>query len=72
MLFGEEAVLKNISIAILERLSRCLLRPEREREIAAEQVGILDIPPPRIETPLRAFSGSNQEKVALGCGLTLQ
>ena len=38
MLFGDEPVYKNISIAILERLSRWLLKPDREREIAAEQV----------------------------------
>ena len=35
MLFGDEPVYKNISIAILERLSRWLLKPDREREIAA-------------------------------------
>ena len=46
MLFGDEPVYKNVSIAILERLSRWLLKPEREREIAAEQVKALDIRPP--------------------------
>ena len=35
MLFAEEPVYKNVSIAILERLSRWLLKPDREREIAA-------------------------------------
>ncbi len=34
MLFGDEPVYKNVSIAILERLSRWLLKPDREREIA--------------------------------------
>jgi ribose transport system ATP-binding protein len=65
MLFGDEPVYKNISIAILERLSRWLLKPEREREIAAEQVKALDIRPPRIEARLGALSGGNQQKVAL-------
>jgi ribose transport system ATP-binding protein len=65
MLFGDEPVFKNISIAILERLSLWLLKPDREREIAAEQVKILDIRPPRIEARLGALSGGNQQKVAL-------
>ena len=47
MLFSDEPVYKNVSIAVLERLSRWLLKPEREREIAAEQVKALDIRPPR-------------------------
>ena len=70
MLFGDEPVYKNISIAILERLSRWLLKPEREREIAAEQVKALDIRPPRIEARLGALSGGNQQKVALAKWLT--
>ena len=70
MLFGEEPVFKNISIAILERLSRWLLKPDREREIAAEQVKSLDIRPPRIEARLGALSGGNQQKVALAKWLT--
>jgi len=70
MLFGDEPVYKNVSIAILERLSRWLLKPEREREIAAEQVKALDIRPPRIEWRLGALSGGNQQKVALAKWLT--
>ena len=70
MLFGDEPVYKNISIAILERLSRWRLKPEREREIAAEQVKALDIRPPRIEARLGALSGGNQQKVALAKWLT--
>jgi ribose transport system ATP-binding protein len=65
MLFGDEPVFKNISIAILERLSRWLLKPDREREIAAEQVRMLDIRPPTVEQRLGALSGGNQQKVAL-------
>jgi ribose transport system ATP-binding protein len=70
MLFGDEPVYKNVSIAILERLSRWLLKPEREREIATEQVKALDIRPPRIEWRLGALSGGNQQKVALAKWLT--
>ncbi|HKI15292.1 MAG TPA: sugar ABC transporter ATP-binding protein [Roseiarcus sp.] len=65
MLFGDEPVYKNISIAILERLSRWLLKPDREREIAAKQVRILDIRTPGVELRLGALSGGNQQKVAL-------
>jgi ribose transport system ATP-binding protein len=70
MLFGDEPVYKNVSIAILERLSRWLLKPEREREIAAGQVKALDIRPPKIEQRLGALSGGNQQKVALAKWLT--
>ncbi len=65
MLFGDEPVYKNVSIAILERLSRWLLKPDREREIAREQVKALDIRPPSIELRLGGLSGGNQQKVAL-------
>jgi ribose transport system ATP-binding protein len=65
MLFGEEPVFKNVSIAILERLSRWLLKPDRERAIAAEQAKSLDIRPPSVELRLGGLSGGNQQKVAL-------
>ena len=70
MLFGDEPVYKNVSIAILERLSRWLLKPDREREIAETQVKRLDIRPPNIELRLGALSGGNQQKVALAKWLT--
>ena len=70
MLFGEEPVYKNVSIAVLRRLSRLLLKPDRERAIAAEQVAALDIRPPNVESRLGALSGGNQQKVALAKWLT--
>ena len=70
MLFGDEPVYKNVSIGILERLSRWLLKPDREREIAAAQVKALDIRPADIELRLRGLSGGNQQKVALAKWLT--
>ena len=70
MLFGEEPIYKNISIAILRSLSRFLLKPDRERTLAAEQVKALDIRPPNVEARLRGFSGGNQQKVALAKWLT--
>ena len=70
MLFGDEPVYKNVSISILERLSRWLLKPDREREIAAAQTKNLDIRPPDIELRLGGLSGGNQQKVALAKWLT--
>ena len=70
MLFGDEPVYKNVSIGILKRLSRWLLKPDREREIAAAQVKALDIRPADIELRLRGLSGGNQQKVALAKWLT--
>ena len=70
MLFSDEPVYKNVSIAVLERLSKWLLRPDREREIANEQVKNLDIRPPKIELRLGGLSGGNQQKVALAKWLT--
>jgi ribose transport system ATP-binding protein len=71
MLFGEEPVYKNVSIAILERLSRWFVKPQRERAIAGVQVKSLDIRPPDIEARLGGLSGGNQQKVALGKWLAL-
>jgi ribose transport system ATP-binding protein len=70
MLFSDEPVYKNMSIAILERLSKWFLKPEREREIAKVQVKDLDVRPPNIELRLGGLSGGNQQKVALAKWLT--
>jgi ribose transport system ATP-binding protein len=65
MLFSDEPVYKNISIAILARLSRFFLDVDAERRIAAEQIEQLGIRPPSVEARLGALSGGNQQKVAL-------
>jgi ribose transport system ATP-binding protein len=70
MLFSDEPIYKNVSIAILERLSKWLLKPERERDIAKVQVKDLDVRPPNIELRLGGLSGGNQQKVALAKWLT--
>ncbi len=70
MLFAEEPVYKNISIAVLERLSRWLLKPDREKDIAKAQIKALDIRPPEAEWRLGSLSGGNQQKVALAKWLT--
>lgn len=70
MLFRAEPVYKNVSIAILGRIGRVLLKPAREREIAAEHARDLQIRPPQAGIPLGSLSGGNQQKVALAKWLT--
>ena len=70
MLFGHEPVYKNMSIAILERISRLLLRPAEERRLAQAQVDRLRIRPFSVEPEVRTLSGGNQQKVALARWLT--
>ena len=70
MLFRTEQVFKNISIAILGRIHRILLRPRRERAIAATHIEDLQIRPPRPDIMLGNLSGGNQQKVALAKWLT--
>jgi len=63
-------VYKNVTIAILERIGRVLLRPAREREIAVAHAKDLQIRPPSPEIALGSLSGGNQQKVALAKWLT--
>jgi ribose transport system ATP-binding protein len=70
MLFSLEPVYKNISIGILERISRLWLKPSAERTIAESHVKSLQIRPPLVNRPLGTLSGGNQQKVALAKWLT--
>jgi ribose transport system ATP-binding protein len=63
-------VFKNMSISILDRISRWLVRPGTEREIAERHIASLHIRPPRVDQRLRTLSGGNQQKVALAKWLT--
>ena len=65
MLFREEPIYRNVSIAHLKRIARFLLRPDRERALAATQTQRLGVRPAGVETRLGALSGGNQQKVAL-------
>ena len=65
MLFAEAPVYKNVSISVLERISRLLLKPAVERSLAQVQVDRLSIRPSSAEPKLRTLSGGNQQKVAL-------
>jgi ribose transport system ATP-binding protein len=70
MLFTHEPVYKNISISILEKISRLLLKPGEERRIAQGHVDALRIRPFSVEPEVRKLSGGNQQKVALARWLT--
>ena len=70
MLFALEPIYKNVSISVLERLSRFLLKPARERQIARRHIERLRIRPPSAERFLGTLSGGNQQKVGLAKWLT--
>lgn len=70
MLFAADSVTRNISIAVLERINRILLRPRQERRIAEGHVRRLGIRPARVDLPVGQLSGGNQQKVALARWLT--
>jgi ribose transport system ATP-binding protein len=70
MLFAPEPVYRNISISILERINRLLLRPGIERSIAEGHVRRLGVRPARVDLPVGQLSGGNQQKVALARWLT--
>ena len=70
MLFHMEPVFKNVTISILERISRLWVKPDAERAIANQHVKSLQIRPPLVDRPLGTLSGGNQQKVALAKWLT--
>ncbi|HET7714869.1 MAG TPA: sugar ABC transporter ATP-binding protein [Bauldia sp.] len=70
MLFHHEPLYKNMSISILERISRYLLKPNAERRIAREHIENLRIRTPGPDQLLGNLSGGNQQKVALAKWLT--
>ncbi len=70
MLFAVQPVYKNISISILDRLGKILLRPSRERQIASQRIAELRVRPPRADGIVGSLSGGNQQKVALARWLT--
>jgi ribose transport system ATP-binding protein len=70
MLFTGAPVYKNMSIAVLGRISPLWLRPGRERAIGDRHVTDLGIRPPGVDRALRTLSGGNQQKVGLAKWLT--
>jgi ribose transport system ATP-binding protein len=70
MLFAAEPVFKNVTISILGRIHRMLLRQKTERGIAARHTERLRIRPPDVGRLLGTLSGGNQQKVALAKWLT--
>ncbi|MGE4253352.1 MAG: sugar ABC transporter ATP-binding protein [Parvibaculaceae bacterium] len=65
MLFHDEPIYKNISIAILKKLSRLFLKPEAERALARKHIERLSIKTPSAEANLGTLSGGNQQKVGV-------
>ncbi len=70
MLFAREPIFKNITISILDRINRLLLRPAREREIAQTHIARLRIRTPNSDRAVGTLSGGNQQKVGLARWLT--
>lgn len=70
MLFRQEPVYKNVSIAILGRIHRLLVKPREEKRITETHIKDLQIRPPRTAIALGSLSGGNQQKVALAKWLT--
>jgi len=65
MLFREEPIYRNVSIAFLEHISKLLVKPDKERANARTHTERLGVRPPGVEARLGALSGGNQQKVAL-------
>ncbi len=72
MLFADSPIYRNISISILERISRFLLKPKVEQEISRAQIAELKIRAASEMVALRTLSGGNQQKVALARWLAYQ
>ncbi len=70
MLFHHEPLYKNMSISILDRISKWLLKPSAERKIADAHIQNLRIRTPGPNQLLGNLSGGNQQKVALAKWLT--
>ena len=70
MLFHHEPLYKNMSISILERISKWFLKPASERKIADSHIQNLRIRTPGPNQLLGNLSGGNQQKVALAKWLT--
>jgi len=70
MLFRTEPIYKNVSIAILDRIHRLLLKPGTERSITKTHIDDLQIKTQGTDMDLGSLSGGNQQKVALAKWLT--
>jgi ABC-type sugar transport system ATPase subunit len=68
-----ESGLRNVSLAILDRLSRfSWLRLGEERAIARKWFDRLRVQPPDVDAPVAGLSGGNQQKIVLARWLAAQ
>ena len=63
-LVSELSVAANIALPGSRRVAQ-VLRPARERRVAAAQIAALRIQPPQAHAPVSALSGGNQQKVVI-------
>ncbi|MBZ9937200.1 sugar ABC transporter ATP-binding protein [Mesorhizobium sp. BR1-1-16] len=67
-----QTVLSNISAASLDGVSgRVFIDPSKERSRNAALATKLDVRPPRLDFPVEAFSGGNQQKILLARWLAI-
>jgi ribose transport system ATP-binding protein len=58
-------VRKNISLPVLQRVSRAgVVSDRRERALVDRLMGLVQVDPVKIDHPVRSLSGGNQQKVA--------
>jgi ribose transport system ATP-binding protein len=70
MLFHDEPLYKNVSIAALRKLARLWLKPDLERTLARKYIKQLSIKASGAEALLGTLSGGNQQKVGVAKWLT--
>lgn len=70
MLFRTEPIYKNVSISILDKIHRWLLKPNKERDLTTTHIDDLQIKTQGTDMMLGSLSGGNQQKVALAKWLT--
>lgn len=61
----DQAIFKNITIAALRHVSRGLIRPAKERDLASELIRRLNIRGATAGSPIRDLSGGNQQKALI-------
>lgn len=61
----DQPIFMNITIAALSKMSRWLMRPDRERTVSQDLIDRLKIRGARTQAPIRDLSGGNQQKALI-------